>query len=730
MKSLEENPASDFSVVLSLLSSIAPTFTKVEHVNQDAIDFTQTVNAFIFSDESGINTKIKSLPAAQIKDLNETDIIAVVKAYYDLSGNTMGKEAFCLKTQLDLLIIFLHSPYLDKKLTALNEIKKLFDKRAKTKDVPSKTLAKWLSDCNIIDYIYKEAKHPELISRSADLLCILSLNDKLEPETLELLWETAIHEHKHEAVAEATLNVIATIARHLNADMISIFIDRIHNLPLPTLGEYVGIFKDFYFNCINAFKAIYGKSQAEKKLSKMIDLGKLWEAIQDEAELSNRNKDVALDALIDLMDAFDLSNTSEFLQKAIENLKVGASPIRCMVMVEKVLEKCTRRGYPSVFRKEDLIMLAINSAEIYLNKARENSPMDGRNIEDMTFSGSLSHKDTIAKYFSFISYLLKSFDAHNKLTSEHIDMMFKVFVKESISQVERSRFYKFFTYDEFDTANQDDKKVASAKVREYLFQNILCKELNSENTGICEFKCFETNFFFVNTAKRNLKRELNERVFRTISMKMDGLDLVWDFSIFSKDDSIRKKCNDFLADLYLYYEKEDYIKRGKNNLTFFEEWLEKILTIDENDKQSIANILRLLFNFVNRYDGHHMDNEHFDKLDVELEVDMVDPPKDQKKKKLFKVNKDMTIGAIRKKIGDSYGVIPSEILILSANTYLSECCMNDKLSAYKECRNINVRRRTKEEREKELPRFLAAANLNVVEQVINKGLESTSHALR
>jgi len=288
-----------------------------------------------------------------------------------------------------------------------------------------------------------------------------------------LLWETCINEHKHEAVTEAVLNVIANIAKNLTADMINFFIEKIHKLPLQMLGDYIGIFRTFYFNCLNKFRGIYGRSSAEKKLSKMIDLNIIWEAVQDETEISNKSKLVALDVLIDLMDALDLSNTSEFLKKAIDNLKAGASPIKCMTMIEKTLHNCSRKGYPLVFKKEDLIMLAILAAEIYLNKAKENSPMDDRNVEDMTFSGSLPHKETIKKYFDFISYLLKNYDANNKLQNDHIDMMFKVFVKGSITDVERSCFYKFFTYDEFDTANLDDKKVASAKVREYLFQTIL-----------------------------------------------------------------------------------------------------------------------------------------------------------------------------------------------------------------------------------------------------------------
>lgn len=190
LKEVQANKSCDFSVPLSLLSAIAPTFTKVESTLEEAVEFTQAVNSFLFEEGAGINSRIRTLPPAQVKELNENEILSVIRNYYELSGDSMGKELYCAKTQLDLFLILLQSPYIDKKITALNEIKRLFDKKNRNKDVPAKTLAKWLSECNIIEYIYKEAKHPELISRSADLILILSSNSRLEAETLELLWET------------------------------------------------------------------------------------------------------------------------------------------------------------------------------------------------------------------------------------------------------------------------------------------------------------------------------------------------------------------------------------------------------------------------------------------------------------------------------------------------------------------------------------------------------------
>lgn len=220
----------------------------------------------------------------------------------------------------------------------------------------------------------------------------------------------------------------------------------------------------------------------------------------------------------------------------------------------------------------------------------------------------------------------------------------------------------------------------TSKVREYLFQNILCKFLNGENTGLCEFSCFESNFTYVNSLKKSSKSDPKDK---SPEQSNNGLELVQDLSMFSKDESIRKRCNDFLVDLYLNDKSDDYIRRGKNNRGFLEEWLEKFQTINENEA-ALANTLALLFNFVNRYDGHHADSQEFEKLDVEIEVENQDMPRDRKRKVIIKVNRDMTIGAIRKKIGDRFGLIPSEVLILSSRTYLSESSMMDKLSAYKE----------------------------------------------
>ena len=73
----------------------------------------EILTKFIYSEDSSISKKIKTLPAEQLKELKEEDIMTVIKAYYDISGDTQGKEIFWANAQLEILVGFLHSPFLD-----------------------------------------------------------------------------------------------------------------------------------------------------------------------------------------------------------------------------------------------------------------------------------------------------------------------------------------------------------------------------------------------------------------------------------------------------------------------------------------------------------------------------------------------------------------------------------------------------------------------------------------
>jgi hypothetical protein len=114
-------------------------------------------------------------------------------------------------------------------------------------------LAKWLSEYDI-----KTAKHPELITRCTGILKFLAQNGKLEDDTIELLWDTCIHDSRHEAVSEATLQVITELGLSLPADILMEFLKRIRELP-QEIADKIILFKDFFINCLCNLRRVYGK---------------------------------------------------------------------------------------------------------------------------------------------------------------------------------------------------------------------------------------------------------------------------------------------------------------------------------------------------------------------------------------------------------------------------------------------------------------------------------------
>jgi hypothetical protein len=148
---------------------------------------------------------------------------------------------------LCILKKYLWSPYLDKKLTALNEIKRHSEGKEN-----SEFMCKWIVDEQIIEYIFNDS-NPELISRSVALLLLLAQHSKLTEAYIQLLWTTCVDEHKHEAVVEETLIAIQEIAKKLPSSHIDIFISEIRKL--TTADEKMVVFlKNFYLNTFQNMK--------------------------------------------------------------------------------------------------------------------------------------------------------------------------------------------------------------------------------------------------------------------------------------------------------------------------------------------------------------------------------------------------------------------------------------------------------------------------------------------
>ena len=150
-------------MALNLLLVFQNTFTSIE-ANKDISNFALKVVNFV-------EKKIESVSDKEIKELDKFDQLLkdVLKNYYPLTGVKRSEIPDKIQEKnLTILKKFLTTPFLEKKLTALNQIKIYCETTAE-----QTKMCKWIIDEQIIDLIFQDS-NPELISRSSSIISLLA----------------------------------------------------------------------------------------------------------------------------------------------------------------------------------------------------------------------------------------------------------------------------------------------------------------------------------------------------------------------------------------------------------------------------------------------------------------------------------------------------------------------------------------------------------------------------
>lgn len=119
-----------------------------------------------------------------------TSIQEFMKRLYTLSE----RKTIVEKLQLDLILRFLFSDFLDRKLQAVSLLTSFFKMcRHNITKKPLKSFVEWIRENKILQGIYNEKSHSELIGKSSDFLkYYLEVNPTIEELQPLLIWNDAI----------------------------------------------------------------------------------------------------------------------------------------------------------------------------------------------------------------------------------------------------------------------------------------------------------------------------------------------------------------------------------------------------------------------------------------------------------------------------------------------------------------------------------------------------------
>ena len=126
------------------------------------------------------------------------------------------------------------------------------------------------------------------------------------------------------------------------------------------------------------------------------------------------------------------------------------------------------------------------------------------------------------------------------------------------------------------------------------------------------FSCFKKLFLIVNEEEKALEPQREDRVAVNNLNSLQGIETLWGISIFSELPQVKEQSRDFLVDLYLNVKTKSSQQKKQVNEQFQQMCFQYIKKLTEKPELQL-NGLRLIRNFINRFDGEHIYEEDLSK---------------------------------------------------------------------------------------------------------------------
>lgn len=202
-------------IVLSQLTYL-PQFVERQQVALFASEMTQT-----------LMSRLDNLTDQEIKDIDRVmarRVLNVLEQFIKIYQPQTNVYEVSETYELRIAQKYLFSPFFDKKIQGMAEFKEIFNKvenRQRFTDhdlmqndihvcryLNFQNFSSWIQQTQILEYIYIENPHAELIKRSLELTYLRAIDKEnpLQDHLIEAIWKCATE--KHEEIMRATLQTI------------------------------------------------------------------------------------------------------------------------------------------------------------------------------------------------------------------------------------------------------------------------------------------------------------------------------------------------------------------------------------------------------------------------------------------------------------------------------------------------------------------------------------------
>ena len=600
--------------------------------------------------------KFQALSEKEIKDLSKEDIsssLEFMRRFLKMIYTEDEVSQTIEKHMIHLSLILLKSPFLEKQLNGLADIKRLIERVNQASNnynnsyrdkepmqalrwLNAELLSKWIIDNKILEMILSENAHAELVKRLGTILIFLAKQKKINPDIIDLLWRC--QQGKHEDIVRVVYDIIKDLVEFLNVDEIKLLNEKIKAIPLDAYDEKMITFmKSFTIAAFTAQKKQIARENKKKEIANLtvkpnkeeeehlsVNLSesdekelrycipKFWELIQDESPISSALTDDILIALKEtLKDSYCGKFRDYYLGLCLENLKNHKSVPQSLLLATSLLPICcANKNTPSLSLKQWLSKLSeqyplmdyiLASCENYMSIVSKKLIRETTDEEvgSTCFDGKYNHLKNLEERFKFIDFLLiqeyKDFCFKNK----DIEKLWLLYVINCNCVHDTTFFLKWLSLEKETIFSNLGKEKSS-----YLF-GIICKsrgQLGSRFNKLF-FQCFAKFFKIVNFDCGAIDIRRGHIKVKNYEL-LQGVDSLWENVINTTADTSRDKFSELLVEVYHNISETIQNKMVEIWKTFIDKCMKLIMSADvEKDDTAIANLVRLLLLYIEITEG-------------------------------------------------------------------------------------------------------------------------------
>lgn len=564
---------------------------------------------------------LKSVPIDSLKDASKDELEEIILNLTSIVQKSLMDSKMIHEIieslSLDFAIKCLQLDILEKKYHAISHINSFIKGlESPLSSFPRATskqfLILWILDNRLIEILFNESKHSQLIKNSKPILKFILQYNKLSIKLFRIVWECAIH--SYDSISQETLGLLSSIASYLNEEQIDFILSELGSFNIEKFTSHV---LHFMFEVCN---------KLEKYRFKFISI--LWRVlISDEADLVSQLVYKTLNSIFDM--PYFIKMRENILFRAIDDTKDSS------LQQKKIyLYRIITSSFNSFIKTKDMHKLSH-----ILDKLEDDMSFHSSILKDLKRIKDVCHeklKDLnvtdINKYLKLNTFpnksyyideirsrlhLLQTIFSSSDIVIDEKDVLMKIWsmtYDNALTNEERNECLNWFSNIQYRHLNSNSS--FSINVTPYIFNTIATK-IDFETMKPISFQCFNKFFRDSNAYMKKIifdERDKNLFALMDHPRKINGENELWNIILICKNAEVVESAMSLLNLLYENVSTKVLTKDELKKL-FFDCCLDRLSSITEKDEEfnalKINRVLQLMHKALDKFDASEISKVPF-----------------------------------------------------------------------------------------------------------------------